>query len=60
MGSKENFATKYAAQNTMLNKVYLQKAIGGSLALKFNILFIFGGKIIEIREVKVQIITFKI
>lgn len=44
----------------MLNKVYLEKAIGGSLALKCNILTIFGGKIIEIREVKVQIISFKI
>lgn len=29
MGSKETFATNCAAQNTMLNKVYMEKAIGG-------------------------------
>lgn len=57
MRSKETFATNCAAQNTMLNEIYIGKAIGGSLALKFNILTIFGGKIIEIQEV--QIISFK-
>lgn len=59
IGSKETFATNSAAQNTMLNEVYMEKAIGGSLAFKYNILTIFGGKIIEIREVKVQILSFK-
>lgn len=29
MGSKETFATNCAAQNTMLNKIYLEKAIWG-------------------------------